>query len=342
LAALSDENMAQLEHLASCSEGSELIGALRMDADNIGKILQKGFYSAATIAFVSSLSRNLNYFFKIYLNSMCQGRVNNPDNRSWVHVIYSGGDDLFVLGAWDHIADLSIKVGDAFSSYTSESIDLGLSAGFTIHKPKYPVSKMAAASLSALHFSKECLEPCWFCREDWLDCPLFRKDGSCLRKGALTPFFVESKAAIKQRLDKETIRIYTRHTSRLKLSFKRALFSGSLEQKRDEVQDLILEPMEVFSDPNVPHPPRGFLHNVLKLLDVWYKDGLLYFPQVVWLLEKQKIMLQKALGKETGSSTYERYKAALHLVSREMLSALHVPLTWAILLKKEGGKTDDS
>jgi CRISPR-associated protein Cas10/Csm1 subtype III-A len=350
----SDENMATLEHLAACSQGKKkLIGALRMDADNLGKILQKGFYSTASLELVSSLSRNLNYFFKIYLTSICQGAMSDPHSicrgaesdppaRKWVHVIYSGGDDLFVLGAWDHIAELSIEVSNAFSRYTAANIDLGLSAGFTIHQPKYPVSKMAGVSLTALNFSKECHEPCWFCRDDWVNCPLFRKDGSCLRKGALTPFFAESKAALKQKLDQETMKIYSRHFSRLKLSFKRALFNGALELRRDEVQDLICEPLEVFRDTQPPQPAQGFLRNVTDLLDVWYRDGLLYLPKVAWLLQKQKELLQRGADRETGSSKYKRYQAALHWVSPEVLSALHVPLTWAILLKEKGGKSDDS
>ena len=51
---LSYERYAMLEYLANSSEGAKLIGALRMDADNIGKILYKGFYGNATLEKVTS------------------------------------------------------------------------------------------------------------------------------------------------------------------------------------------------------------------------------------------------------------------------------------------------
>lgn len=40
---------------------------------------------------------------------------------------------------------------------------------------------------------------------------------------------------------------------------------------------------------------------------------------------------------------YDLYDQHLHLATPRMLSALHIPLSWAILLMKEGGgKRDES
>jgi CRISPR-associated protein Csm1 len=339
---LSDEYPAMLEHLANSSEGAKLIGALRMDADNIGKILYKGFYGNATLEKVSSFSRNLNYFFKLYLESTFKpDRIQQREKKRLIHVIYAGGDDLFALGTWNDIAELSLCIGEAFEKYTCQNIDLGLSAGFTIHKPKFPVSKMADLSLAALNYSKDNLEPCWFCRKEWLECPLFR-NGECLRKDSITPFFTEYKAALKHRLDKEFILKYSSEPSRLKLSFKRKRFVKGLQKVEDEVKEFIARPFKVFTAGNAPQRRSGFMHNVLNMLEVWYSDGLIYLPKIAWLLQKQREELQRIIEEETGESIYDLYDQHLHLATPRMLSALHIPLSWVILLMKEGGERDES
>jgi CRISPR-associated protein Csm1 len=331
----SDEYPAMLEFLAASSEGAKLIGALRMDADNIGKILHEGFHGNATLEKVSAFSRNLNYFFKLYLESICR------EKKRLLHVIYAGGDDLFALGAWNDIAELSLELGKAFRKYTCENMDFGLSGGFSIHKPKFPVSKMARLSLEALNQSKENLQPCWSCRKNWIECPLFR-DGNCLRKDALTPFFTEQKAAFKYRLDKEFMKKYSTEPSRLKLSFKRKRFSEDSQSVKDEVMDSIFRPLKIFTSADVPQPSRGFMHNVLGMLEIWYSDGLLYLPRVVWLLQKQKEQLRRKVDKKTKLTMYDLYDWKLHFASPDMLSALHVPISWAILLMKEEERANET
>jgi len=339
---LSDEHPAMLEHLANSAEGANLIGALRMDADNIGKILYKGFYGNTTLEKVSSFSRNLNYFFKLYLESTFKPeRIRQRENKRLIHVIYAGGDDLFALGTWNDIAELSLCIGEAFGKYTCQNIDLGLSAGFTIHKPKFPVSKMADLSLAALNHSKENRDPCWFCRKEWIRCPIFR-NGECLRKDSVTPFFTEYKAALKYRLDKEFILKYSSEPSRLKLSFRRKRFIKKLQRVEDEVEKFIVKPFKIFTANNVPQRRSGFMHNVLNMLEVWYSDGLIYLPKIAWLLQKQREELQRIIEEDTKESMYDLYDQHLHLATPRMLSALHIPLSWAILLMKEGGKRDES
>jgi len=335
---LSDEHPAMLEHLANSAEGAKLIGALRMDADNIGKILYKGFYGNATLEKVSSFSRNLNYFFKLYLESTFKpDRIQQREKKRLIHVIYAGGDDLFALGTWNDIAELSLCIGEAFGKYTCQNIDLGLSAGFTIHKPKFPVSKMADLSLAALNHSKENRDPCWFCRKEWIRCPIFR-NGECLRKDSVTPFFTEYKAALKYRLDKEFILKYSSEPSRLKLSFRRKRFIKELQRVEDEVEKFIVKPLKIFTANNVLQRRSGFMHNVLNMLEVWYSDGLIYLPKIAWLLQKQREELQRIIEEDTKESMYDLYDQHLHLATPRMLSALHIPLSWAILLMKEGGK----
>jgi hypothetical protein len=324
---LRDDRPAMLERLARAANGADLIGALRMDADNMGRILQRGFRNDATLEKVCFFSRSLNYFFRLKIDALC--RLADMGKRM-VQLIYSGGDDVFALGAWNDIADLSIQIGDEFTKYTCNNPDIGLSGGFTIHKPRFPVRAMAASSLLALRTSKRNLEPCWACLPDSKNCPLLREDGYCLRKDSLTPFFTEQKAALKSKLDKEFIRKYSDDHSRLKLSFKRRLFAGKWEPS-DEVKNYVLRPRKVFTTENVPQPSKVFFHNVLRLLDTWHTRGLLYLPMVAWMLQKQKAHLRSMVDRESDLSMYDLYDWTLHITSPEAISALHVPVSWAIM-----------
>lgn len=341
LDSLSDKYPAMLEHLAGASTGAQLIGALRMDADNMGKIIADGFREKTTIEKVSSFSRNLNYFFRLYQESLCSLYFKEGKKiGKFVHVIYSGGDDLFVLGAWNHIADLSIEISHAFKEYTCQNIDIGLSGGFTIHKPKFPVSKMAALSYEALNYSKHNRDACCFCRKDWISCPLFN-DGECLRKDSLTPFFTGYKKALKIRLDKESIMKYSPEPSRVKLSFKKQRIIAKGQSAKDEITDYILKPLHFFTDNKLPPISRGFSHHILELLEVWYSDGLLYMPKIAWLLQKHRERLKRVIDNENEKSAYDLYEQYIHIASKEMLAALHISLSWAILLMKEGGNVNE-
>ncbi len=341
LDSLKDEHPAALESLAESTGCARMIAALRMDADNMGKVLQQGFKQDATLEKVCFFSRNINYFFRLYLNTLCKQASQAGRNRA-VHVIYAGGDDLFALGAWNDVAELSVLIGDAFKEYTCHNPDLGLSGGFTLHKPKFPVKDMAGSSLVALNTSKRNLEPCWFCLSDWANCPLLEGDGHCLRKDSLAPFFTEYRASIKSRLDEKFIKKHDPRPSRLKLAFKRSRYGEKWESPADEVKNFILRPLKVFMAKDVPQPPATFFHNALNALEVWYDSGELYLPIIAWLIQKQRDHLRSQIDKNTSFSMYDLYDWNLHMASPEMISALHVPITWAILSKRKGDETDEA
>ena len=127
------------------------------------------------------------------------------------------------------------------------------------------------------------------------------------------------------------------------MSFRRKRFIKELQRVEDEVEKFIVKPFKIFIANNIPQRRSGFMHNVLNMLEVWYSDSIIYLPKIAWLLQKQKEELQRIIEEETGESMYDLYDQHLHLATPRMLSALHIPLSWAILLMKEGGgKRDES
>jgi len=68
----STDSVLDFEHIAKFSEGSKLLGALRMDVDDLGAIFSFGLQDNKTMSRFSTLSRMLDLFFAGYLNKICE------------------------------------------------------------------------------------------------------------------------------------------------------------------------------------------------------------------------------------------------------------------------------
>ena len=155
------EHTATFQGLASSSCGADLIGALRMDVDNMGLM----FSEIKTHTELSAKSRMLNLFFKVYLNLICCERKTDIIGKNAslkeeygksgrnVSVIYSGGDDLFIVGAWDETVELAFDIQKSFEGFINGR-GIGISGGLTLHQPKFPLYQMARRSEDAEKFAK--------------------------------------------------------------------------------------------------------------------------------------------------------------------------------------------
>lgn len=126
------------------------LGVLRMDVDNLGQIFQKGIPAErATLSRYAALSRSFDYFFSGYLNTIW--REVAPDNS---FIIYSGGDDVFIVGSWDVTIQLAERIREDFAKYTCCNPKFTLSGGIAILSPKYPIMKGAEESAQEEHAAK--------------------------------------------------------------------------------------------------------------------------------------------------------------------------------------------
>lgn len=133
--------------------GIARIGVLRCDVDNLGAAFIAGFSSAYdTLSRKVTLSRNLSLFFKQYIKAICQGHTaeeapgftlfaDEVKRERQVHVIYSGGDDMFLAGTWDDILETAVDIRHAFRRFTNGK--LTFSAGIGFFHPSCPIAQMA-------------------------------------------------------------------------------------------------------------------------------------------------------------------------------------------------------
>ena len=118
------------------------LGVLRMDVDNLGKIFQSGLKpERATLSRYSALSRSFDYFFSGYLNTIWEEL--NPQKS---FIIYSGGDDVFMVGSWEVTIQLAKRIVADFKTFTCHNPAFTLSGGISIVPVKFPVMKAAEQS----------------------------------------------------------------------------------------------------------------------------------------------------------------------------------------------------
>lgn len=130
------------------SQSIARIGIMRADVDNLGAAFIAGFDAKYdTLSRKITLSRNLSLFFKQYVKDICQGRTANGEQGFTlftgekkkdrkVHVIYSGGDDMFLAGTWDDIVEVAVDLRRAFKQFTNGK--LSFSAGIGFFHPSCP------------------------------------------------------------------------------------------------------------------------------------------------------------------------------------------------------------
>lgn len=148
-----DENGVPKSFDELAGEGNlKRLGFLRMDVDNLGAVFASGFTDEMrTFSRYSALSRSLDYFFKGYINTIWE----KDRYKESTFIIYSGGDDLFLVGRWDVLIDMAEEIRDKFRQWTCYNPFLTISGGIAVVNEKFPVLKAADMAREAEEAAKE-------------------------------------------------------------------------------------------------------------------------------------------------------------------------------------------
>ncbi len=130
---------------ASCKDsevGIKALGILKGDVDGMGKFLEESDVTQSFENF-DLFSKTVDNFFSLYVPDIMKTKYPNT------YTVFAGGDDLFLVGAWDEILALAKEIREEFKKFAKNK--LSISFGIAIAKPTTPISYMA-------HHTEELLE----------------------------------------------------------------------------------------------------------------------------------------------------------------------------------------
>ena len=155
--------------------GSDLLGILKADIDNLGYTFSKGFETPAraeadlpqvdrkTVSRFLTMSRMIELFFSGWITAimttdkarmveelLSMGGVDRTRFETYlrrpeidfgnIYTVYSGGDDLVLVGPWETMIVFAIYLNMQFRKYTCSNDAITLSAGLAFVKNRYPVA----------------------------------------------------------------------------------------------------------------------------------------------------------------------------------------------------------
>jgi CRISPR-associated protein Csm1 len=148
---LENGSVIPFNELQDRAEGIHRLGVLRLDVDDLGTLFGNGFRKRGGLVPTVALSWALSMFFEGWVGQLAEAA---SGTRQVVYSIYSGGDDLFIVGAWDVLPHLARSITRDLQRYSVENPLVHASAGITLHGGKYPMYQMARAAADALEQAK--------------------------------------------------------------------------------------------------------------------------------------------------------------------------------------------
>jgi len=264
-----DESTASFHGLGAAARGGDRIAVLRMDMDNLGLIFTRGIpENMRTFSRLATLSRELTSFFKYHINGICGGKLgkgSSPLDLSRktpqetgrnLSIVYSGGDDLFIVGAWDEVTELAFDVRNSFNRFGGENPDVTISGGIVVQNPDFPLYRLAELARKAEERAKADDE-----------------------KNKITLFYnpdLDQKRYKRVEVVKQTF-LWRDAEEEVLVPLKAFLSLGKFEKNRFS-SDL----------------SRGLIYKLFGLFDQWEREGgKLYLPRMAYLVSRLKNSLRK-------------------------------------------------
>ncbi len=140
--------------IAENAVGDKKLAAIKLDVDNLGSL-----FMGLSKANYQKLSQAIKDFFDSKLLDL----IRNLKMEDNIYVVFSGGDDCFMIGSWNHIFDLAVQLRKEFSTFQEKikkeilslpKEPITFSAGIVVFTPHYPLLQVSEEAESSLSKSK--------------------------------------------------------------------------------------------------------------------------------------------------------------------------------------------
>ncbi len=142
-----DRQIKSFDQLALASEGSHEIGYLRLDLDGMGSLIRD---KADRFSVLSTISQLISFVMEGVVEQLVRNSSSQITGRSFknLYLIYSGGDDLLLVGPWNEVVEFADVLKTKISAFFKTRKPT-MTCALLVEDPKTPV-KVATETLDRL------------------------------------------------------------------------------------------------------------------------------------------------------------------------------------------------
>jgi len=246
------EDIREFDDMAKASRGSKMIGYLKLDIDDLGKRLKE--YCERISDFLT-FSETMSFIMEGCVEHMLSLHFNRDDMNK-LYLIYSGGDDLFLVGSWDVVVEATKRIREELGRIMR--MDYGgptVSAAVAIEDPKTPVKICSEAVSEKLKRVKEAgkngisvtgKRTSWKGFKDSLETA--KKLSQCIGKGMISRGFIFQLSRLTSDYERDPEKTWTTYRYRLKYIMARSFERDMMSELEDKLlmEDVYRELCERF------------------------------------------------------------------------------------------------
>ncbi len=151
-----EENLLTFEDIAQKSKGVKKLAMFKADIDNLGLIFSQSLGKRMSFSRYADLSHMLHYFFSSFYAWFVKNHKdqNGDSYEDKIYTVFSGGDDLCVLGAWDSVLQFALDFQKELKKFTNSNPSVTISGGIVLSSSNVPVRTIAESAEENLEKSK--------------------------------------------------------------------------------------------------------------------------------------------------------------------------------------------
>lgn len=151
-----EKELLTFEEIAEKSKGNKKLAMFKSDIDNLGLVFSSSLGENISLSSYADLSHMLHFFFSAFFAWFVK---NNKDQygdlyKDKIYTVFSGGDDLCILGAWDSVVKFAIDFQKELKKFTNNNPSITVSGGISLASKNAPVAIIASQAEGLLDLSK--------------------------------------------------------------------------------------------------------------------------------------------------------------------------------------------
>lgn len=151
-----DGDLLTFEDIANLSTGNKKLAMFKADIDNLGLVFSQSLGNRMSFSRYADLSHMLHYFFSSFYAWFVNSKTDQHGKlyKERIYTVFSGGDDLCILGSWDTVLQFALDFRKALAKFTNNNPSVTISGGITLVNSKVPVRNIADEAEELLEKSK--------------------------------------------------------------------------------------------------------------------------------------------------------------------------------------------